>query len=324
MDWEIAYELVGDRECNCGAEFSKRYIEFSETPDRREFLPESHDEVVTIEESTGVSYTCPECNLEWSGLLDELEYRYRLRLKNSAGGFSSQLIDKEKIAIQVSEGERIIDLLLELGVSSEILGYHLSAIEDMEFEQNHSPFLQTDILPILAHLKAYFAEAYSFQKTFDTITTEGIPEQERAEKLFDDYKRESRVVRGLRIYTQKERNIIPDLRWKPGGSTSLYLDLDSVQTMDSEAEKHGSDGYRDGSEKYYGHLADSEIDLLELVTDHYSQVQWFNEQLIQATLGKDSEARDDIEEWSELQEQYAERFRRVHDSNQTDSTIEEE
>jgi len=306
VDQKIIYELVADRECNCGSEFLKRLISFPEQSDRRKFVPKEHDEKIILKESTGVSYTCPNCGLEWFGLLDKIQSGYHLRLKNEKGGSQSQLVHDEKMAIEVSEGKRIIDLLLELIISARILDYHHSQIKGVDLQRAKlTP--PKNIIPLLSHLKAYFAESYSFQKTYHTIVSEGIPEQKRAEELFKKFKDQTRVVRGLRIYTQKEKNILPDIRWTPDSSYPV-IDVDSVRIMESEASEECPTGYNNGSDQYYEHINEEYIDLFEVVGDHYSEVEWFVKKLINATIGEDSEAREDLEEWIHLKQEYIDKL----------------
>lgn len=302
MDRKISYRLVADRECACGSEFSKQLISVTDPPDRREFVPEKFDEGINIQESKGISYTCPDCELEWAGLLDKIPSGYYLRLKNEKGGTQSQLVHDEKIAIEASEGERIIDLLLELSVSAKLLKYHRSKIEEVELHALR-PTPRGEVVHFLAHLKAYFAESYSFQKTFKTIITEGLPEQKRANKLFEKFKDRTRVVRGLRIYTQKERNILPNIRWTPDSSYPV-ISVDTVRSMETEVTEEYPSGYYNGSEQYYGHLDAEDINLVEIIKEHYSQVEWFIEELIKATIGEDSEAHEDIKEWFQLKQRY--------------------
>jgi hypothetical protein len=196
-----------------------------------------------------------------------------------------------------------MDQLYEMGISEEILLYYKSQLEGaLKSKQLALP--QENIIKVIAYLKAYFSESYSFQKTFRTIAKEGIPEKKRANKLFEKYKGKSKIVRGLRIYVQKERNINPKFVWKDEELARPIVELDTVRTLDSQVDEHPPDGYKYGGDTYYENMNDDRIDLLKTVREHSSNVEWFNKQLVLATIGEDSEDRDEIEEWIELRRKH--------------------
>lgn len=303
MNRKSVFFAVSSYDCRCGTRFDPQCVEISPPPVRDDFEPDEIDWDIEPDDSTGVAYTCPECDLAWTGRVEKHGEKLEVFLQSEDGLQKRGLSRESAILLDHSEGQRIIELLSELDTSAAVLQRHFDRL-DLHTQTHVFDIDQDDKVDIIADIKAYLAEAYSFEKTFQTLIRQDLPEKNRAQRLFEDYKQKSKVVKGLRIYTQKERNLLPDLRAVDETRIAPIVEVETVEVMDSQVPIEPPDGYRKGHEEYYGHLTEKEIDLHELLEDHVNAVQWFVRELAKAIAGPDSEAHDDLEEWVDLLEQY--------------------
>jgi hypothetical protein len=294
-------------DCQCETQFNPKNVKLTEPLPRDEFEPPKLEPPIDPEDSVGVNYTCPDCETRWEGRVDKIGGEFDITLQSGEGTRMWGMRNEAKVLLDHSEGKRIVELLSELDTSSAILQLHFERL-DSKTDQHLTEMNQDDMLAMIADIKAYLAEAYSFEKTFNTALELDLPEAKRAQSLFERYKEASRVVNGLRIYTQKERNLRPDFQAAGESQIRPVVDVETVKVMESEVSVEPPDGYREGHEKYYGHVTGDKIDLHEVIRNHVEKVQWFVEELAKAISGPDSEARTDLEEWVKLREKYLEKI----------------
>lgn len=303
MNRKLVFFAVCRYDCRCETRFDSQCVEIMSPPSRDDFEPDEVDWEINPDDSTGVAYTCPECDLSWTGRVEEHGEKIEVLLQNADGGQKQGISRKAFILLDHSEGQRIVELLSELDTSAAILQRHFERLES-HIQTHVFEIDQDDKIDIIADIKAYLAEAYSFEKTFETLLQQGLPEKNRAQRLFEDYKQKSKVVKGLRIYTQKERNLLPKFQAVDQTRVTPIVEVEAVEVMDSQVSSYPPDGYKKGHEEYYDHLTKDVIDLYELLEDHLNDVQWFIQELAKAIAGSDSEARSDLEDWINLREQW--------------------
>jgi hypothetical protein len=303
MNRESIFFALSSYNCRCETQFDSQCVEIADPPARDKFEPDEIDWNIEPDDSTGAAYTCPECDLDWTGRVEKHGEKLEILLQSEDGLQKRGISRETAILLDHSEGQHIMELLSELDTSAAVLQRHFERL-DSHTQTHVFDIEQEDKIDIISDIKAYLAEAYSFKMTFQTLLRQDLPEKDRAQRLFEDYNKRSKVVNGLRIYTQKERNLLPDLRAVDQTRITPIVEVESVEVMDSQVSIELPDGYRNGHEEYYGHLTDDEIDLHALLKDHVNDVQWFVRELAKAIAGPDSEAHDDIEEWVDLREQY--------------------
>lgn len=303
MNRESVFFAVSSYNRRCGTQFDSQCVKISAPPARNDFEPDEIDWNIEPDDSTGVAYTCPECDLIWTGRVEKHGEKLEVLLQSEDGLKKRRISRETAILLDNSEGQRIMELLSELDMSAAVLQRHFERLS-LHTQTHLFDVDQDERIDIIADIKAYLAEAYSFEKTFQTLLRQDLPEKNRAQRLFEDYKQKSKVVEGLRIYTQKERNLLPDLRAVDQTRITPIVEVESIKEMYSHVSIEIPDGYRKGHEEYYGHLTEDEIDLHKLLKDHVNDVQWFVRELAKAIAGPDSEAHDDLEEWVDLREQY--------------------
>jgi len=221
-------------------------------------------------------YVC-DCGLTYSIEIEEDEKGMKAEIERADTGDVRRIATADSKLYQASHPARDqMEALLDLVDALDMLKVNWSRVEYLSENQ---PDYAGDIplwndrrfgAQVFTEIHNYLASAYTFQETFDTVI-QTLPSGEIVDSKFQEFKKETQVVIGLRTYVQHEQMFAvshpPDLD-ADDYRIDFRVRLDEVWTMESQICEDNPDGYDDDPEEIYGPVDGEYIDILSQFEQH--------------------------------------------------------
>lgn len=122
-------------------------------------------------------------------------------------------------------------------------------------------------------LHNYLASAYTFTQVLQTVEP-NIPTDGPVEESKDTFEDEERLILGLRVYSQHNLSIpfsyAVFVDENTGSTeTTLSVDLEEVNIIESDIDTYGPDGYREGADHHYEKVEGETINIERRINLHY-------------------------------------------------------
>jgi len=259
--------LIEETSCyNCGMAFS---IEASELD--------------TVDDGLYTSnYSCPGCEADYALTIEEEQQMLSLRYPRTDENAPEETITpfqsfrKEALQRQSHPVKDLIEGYTELNAALALLSQNrkriVEACETLNEEGIGNPSeefrrkVHTDV-------HNYMASAYSFHEILENVKP-NLPTGGPVEKASKTYEDERKVITGLRTYAQHQFTIPISYSVIAGEgtedhSTTITVDLEEVDTIESDIERYPPDGYAYGADWHYKEVEHDYIDIESRINLHY-------------------------------------------------------